>query len=224
MSDKNPKKKSDVVSKIGPDMKKLDGMDADQLGEHLKDLIRKTVENIWMIGYGLNLAERKVVHGKWEEWCVKYVPQFSKATIWRWRKVAELPFEEVKGTKIGDVYKRLAAVPSGGAAASGSANVTTTKTLGGSADAKTTGTTTEEKDADAATSTLGGSADATTTGTTTEEEDNADIDAEVARIVETWPATVSAVKRACLSLAKALDIEPLEVERVLALLVKESWK
>ncbi len=79
----------------------------DKLGKFLADTARKTAENIWNMGHALNIAHAKCEVGGWEEFCAQHVSFMSKTTIWRLRRVADLPFEEVQGAKLKQVYKRI---------------------------------------------------------------------------------------------------------------------
>lgn len=78
----------------------------DKLGKFITATARKTAENIWHMGHALTIAHAKCDYGQWEQFCNEHVP-FSKTTIWRMRKIAELPFDDVKDEKASVLYKRL---------------------------------------------------------------------------------------------------------------------
>lgn len=86
----------------------------DDLGEYVAKAARRTAETAWHIGTALGIAKRKcdAAGQGWDEWCQRHVPFMSDTTIWRYGKVAELPFDEIKGTQLKAVYARLASRPS----------------------------------------------------------------------------------------------------------------
>lgn len=78
----------------------------DKLGHFITSTAKKTAENLWQMGHALTIAHAKCDYGQWEKFCAEHVP-FSKTTIHRLRKIAELPFDEVKGEKASVLYKKL---------------------------------------------------------------------------------------------------------------------
>ncbi|QEL14836.1 hypothetical protein PX52LOC_01734 [Limnoglobus roseus] len=85
----------------------LDTMTLDQLGQQAKLLLEKTAEIAWQLGRIFTIAKGKCQHGQWGKWQRANASHLSAKTIGRYRKVAELPFEEVTGKQLQEVYRIL---------------------------------------------------------------------------------------------------------------------
>ncbi|QEL15804.1 hypothetical protein [Limnoglobus roseus] len=182
----------------------------EQLGQQAKLLLEETAEIAWKLGRIFIIAKAKCKHGQWGKWQKANLPRMSATTIGRYRKVAGLPFEEVRGKQLQEVYRILGIIDDADDAEEAEVVETPLAATTTPLSATTTSVTPEpvEQEED-----FGPDA-----------EDHAhiidDIDAKVEQIVSAWPQTTMAIKRACLDLSDALDLPELDVETAVKLLVQ----
>lgn len=109
--------KEQTEGAVGTTQKKeatnFENLTNDELGALVETEVRDTAENIWTIGLAVNIVKERTDHGGFEAWCKKYVP-VPKVTLYRWRKVAQLSLEKVRGMKVTDLYRVLGLVPEKG--------------------------------------------------------------------------------------------------------------
>jgi hypothetical protein len=78
-----------------------------ELGQYAQHQDKKIVETVWRLGQALIIAKAKCKHGEWAKWQAEYIPELSVSTIGNYRRVAEMPFDEVTGKKLSVVYQIL---------------------------------------------------------------------------------------------------------------------